>query len=43
MRVHGGRRLAARIPAIGWEANISSGESENTEAKIVSVSTGGPI
>ena len=41
MRVHGARRLAVRIPAIGWEANISSEDSENTEAKIVNLSTGG--
>ena len=41
MRVHGARRLAVRIPAIGLEANISSGDSENTEAKIVNLSTGG--
>ena len=41
MRVYGARRLAVRIPAIGWEANISSGDSENTEAKIVNLSTGG--
>ena len=41
MRVHGTRRLAVRIPAVGWEANISSGDSENTEAKIVNLSTGG--
>ena len=41
MRVHGARRLAVRIPAVGWEANISSEDSENTEAKIVNLSTGG--
>ncbi len=41
MRVHGARRLAVRIPAIGWEANISSGDNENTEARIVNLSTGG--
>ena len=41
MRVHGARRLAVRIPAIGWEANIFSGDSENTEVKIVNLSTGG--
>jgi hypothetical protein len=41
MRVHGKRRLAVRIPAIGWEANISSGDNENIEAKIVNLSTGG--
>ena len=41
MRVHGARRLAVRIPAVGWEAYISSGDSENTEAKIVNLSTGG--
>jgi len=41
MRVHGTRRLAVRIPAIGWEANISSEDSGNTEAKIVNLSTGG--
>ena len=41
MRVHGTRRLAVRIPAIGWKANISSGDSENTEARIVNLSTGG--
>ena len=41
MRVHGTRRLAVRIPAVGWEANISSGDSENTEAKIVNLCTGG--
>ena len=41
MRVHGTRRLAVRIPATGWKANISSGDSENTEAKIVNLSTGG--
>ena len=41
MTVQGARRLAVRIPAIGWEANISSEDSENTEAKIVNLSTGG--
>jgi len=41
MRMHGARRLAVRIPAIGWEANISSGDSENTEANIVNLSIGG--
>ena len=41
MRVHGKRRLAVRIPAVGWEANISSEDSENTEVKIVNLSTGG--
>jgi hypothetical protein len=41
MRVHGKRRLAVRIPAVGWEANIFSGDSENTEVKIVNLSTGG--
>jgi hypothetical protein len=41
MRADGARRLAVRIPAIGWEANISSGDSENTEARIVNLSTGG--
>jgi hypothetical protein len=41
MRADGVRRLAVRIPAVGWEANISSGDSENTEAKIVNLSTGG--
>ena len=41
MRVHGTRRLAVRIPAIGLEANISSGDSENTEAKIINLSTAG--
>jgi len=41
MRVHGARRLAVRIPAIGLEANISSGDSENTEAKIINLSTAG--
>ena len=41
MRVHGARRLAVRIPAIGWEANIFSGDSENTEAKIINLSTAG--
>ena len=41
MRVHRRRRLAVRIPAIGWKADISSGDSENTEAKIVNLSTGG--
>ena len=41
MRVHGTRRLAVRIPAIGWKASISSGDNENTEAKIVNLSTGG--
>ena len=41
MRVHGARRLAIRIPATGWEANISSGDSENTEAKIINLSTAG--
>ncbi len=40
MTVQGARRLAVRIPAVGWEANISSGDSENTEAKIVNLSTG---
>ena len=41
MTVQGARRLAVRIPAVGWEANISSGDSENTEAKIVNLCTGG--
>jgi len=41
MRVHGARRLAVRIPAIGWKADISLGDNENTEAKIVNLSTGG--
>ena len=41
MRLHGTRRLAVRIPAIGWEANISSEDGENTQAKIVNLSTGG--
>ena len=41
MRVSGTRRLAVRIPTVGWEGNISSGDSENTEAKIVNLSTGG--
>ena len=41
MRVHRARRLAVRIPAVGWKANISSGDSENTEARIVNLSTGG--
>ena len=41
MRVHGTRRLAVRIPAIGWEVNISSEDGENTQAKIVNLSTGG--
>jgi len=41
MRVDGARRLAVRIPAIGLEANISSGDSENTEAKIINLSTAG--
>jgi c-di-GMP-binding flagellar brake protein YcgR len=40
MRVHR-RRLAVRILAIGWKADISSGDSETTEAKIVNLSTGG--
>ena len=41
MREHGTRRLAVRIPAIGWEATISSGDDKDTEAKIVNLSTGG--
>ena len=41
MRADGARRLAVRIPAVGWEANISSEDSENTEAKIVNLSTWG--
>jgi hypothetical protein len=41
MRVHRTKRLAVRIPAVGWKANISLGESENIEAKIVNLSAGG--
>jgi hypothetical protein len=41
MRVHRTKRLAVRIPAVGWKANISLGENENIEAKIVNLSAGG--
>jgi hypothetical protein len=41
MRVHGARRLAVRIPAIGWEAHISSEDDKDTQAKIVNLSAGG--
>lgn len=35
------QRLAVRIPAIGWEANITSEYSDYTRAKIANISTGG--
>jgi hypothetical protein len=41
MRVHGARRLAVRIPFIGWEADITSDYLEHTRAKVVNMSTGG--
>ena len=41
--VYGKSRLAVCIPAVGWEANISSEDSGNTQAKIVNLSTGGFI
>jgi len=35
------QRLAVRIPAIGWEANITSEYQEYTRAKVVNMSVGG--
>jgi hypothetical protein len=35
------QRLAVRIPAIGWEANITSEYQEYTRAKVVNMSIGG--
>ena len=35
------KRLAVRIPFIGWEALISSERLESTQAKIANMSTGG--
>ena len=39
--MHKQQRLAVRIPFIGWEAQISSERLENTQAKIVNMSTAG--
>ena len=41
MRVHGERRLAVRIPFIGWEADITSEYQEHTRTKVVNMGIGG--
>jgi hypothetical protein len=39
--MYNARRLAVRIPFIGWEANITSEYQEYTRAKVANMSFGG--
>ena len=41
MKLNKARRLSLRVPVIGWEAFVSTNNSENTRAKIANVSADG--